>query len=476
MSIRQRFFIGITLLLAIGFYFSVDYIIDDIELRYRESTEEPLVDMARVLASVAAEYVNDDGQIDVALFRNSFDRVRKQKFSARIFDLVKTHVDLHVYMTDRSGLILFDSDGGRDEGKDYSEWRDVHRTLRGEYGARSSQYYKDPNVKILYIASPIFANGDLIGVLSVGKPTYSSNEFTLAAQRKLVQAAILVCLLLILVSFLFSLWVTGPIRELTDYARAVRDGKRVQRPKLDSSELAEFSIALEEMRDALEGKRYVENYVRTLTHEIKSPLSAIRGAVELLGEEVPPEQRRVFLQNISLESERIHQIVENLLLLASLEHRNEIDVSSSLSVDEVLRDVEQSLQQMMTAKSIKLDIEGQIHSRVQGEFFLLRQALLNLIQNAVEFSPHGETIGIRVKESKGNAEIAIADHGSGIPDYAKDRVFERFYSLKRPDSGKKSSGLGLSLVKEIVDLHRGTVDVSHNPSGGTIARIAIPLC
>lgn len=475
MSIRQRFFAGITLLLAAGFYFSVDYIVDDIELRYRESTEEPLVDMARVLASIAAESVRD-GQVDVTLFRSSFNRVQTQKFSARIFDLMKTHVDLHVYMTDRSGVVIFDSDAGRDEGQDYSEWRDVHRTLDGEYGARSSPYYKDPNIKILYIASPIFADGDLIGVLSVGKPTYSANEFTLAAQQKLVQTAIFVCFVLILAGFLFSLWVTGPIQKLTEYARAVRDGKRVQRPELDSSELAEFSIALEEMRDALEGKRYVENYVRTLTHEIKSPLSAIRGAVELLGEEVPSDQRRVFLQNICLESERIHQIVENLLLLASLEHRNEIDVSGSLSVDKLLRDVEQSLHQMMSAKSIEMIVEGQIDSEVKGEYFLLRQAVLNLLQNAVEFSLVGGKIEFTVNVAMEMVEIKICDHGSGIPEYARHRVFERFYSLKRPDSGKKSSGLGLSLVKEIVDLHRGTVSVDSHPDGGVVARIVLPGC
>jgi two-component system, OmpR family, sensor histidine kinase CreC len=473
MSIRERFVLGITLLLAIGFYFSVDYIVDDIELRYRESTEEPLVDMARVLASLAAETVSD-GRVDVNLFRNSFRRVQTQKFSARIFDLEKTHVDLHVYITDHSGTVIFDSDNGREEGQDFSQWRDVHRTLAGLYGARSSDYYRDRGIKILYIASPILVDGDLIGVLSVGKPTYSANQFTLAAQRKLVQAAAFVCLALIAAGFLFSLWVTGPIQKLTEYARAVRDGKRVKRPELKSSELAEFGIAFEEMRNALEGKRYVENYVKTLTHEIKSPLSAIRGAAELLGEEIPEQQRGLFLQNIRLESERIHQIVENLLLLASLEHRDEIDLSGSVPVDELFREVERSLNPLLSAKSVSLAKTGQVACRIQGDSFLLRQALLNLVQNAIEFSPEGERIEVTVTVSGEAVEIDIRDHGPGIPEFARGRIFERFYSLKRPDSGKKSSGLGLSLVKEIVDLHQASVCVETHPDGGTFARLVFP--
>lgn len=470
MSIRERFVLGITLLLAIGFYFTLDYVVDDIELRYRESTEEPLVDMARVLASMAAETV-EQGQIDVSGLRRAFERVQALRFSAQIFDLEKTHVDLHVYITDARGRVIFDSDQGREVGRDYSQWRDVHRTLAGGYGARSSPYYKDPEIRILYIAAPILADGELVGVLAVGKPTYSANQFTLAAQRKLVQAGFFVALVLILIGFLFSLWVTDPIRQLTEYARSVRDGKRIKRPELKSSELVELGVAFEEMRNALDGKRYVENYVKTLTHEIKSPLSAIRGAVELLSEEIPELQRRKFLKNIRLESERIHQIVENLLLLSSLEHRDEIDLSAWLRVDEMLHEAEQSLIPMMAAKSIEMTTAGRLDSVIRGDAFLLRQACLNLMQNAIEFSPEGAGIEVRVINVQSGVEIQIRDHGPGIPDYAYDKIFERFFSLKRPDTGKKSSGLGLSLVREIVDLHQGKIRVENHPEGGALARL-----
>lgn len=473
MSIRARIFLGIVLLFSVGFFFLIDLIVDDVEMRYRESTEEPLVDTARVLAAIASTSVVD-GNIKISLFRESFNVVRSQIFSARIFGLLKSHVDLHVYITDRSGIVIFDSNFGRDEAQDYSKWRDVHLTLRGEYGARTSLIDNDEDKKMLYIASPILHHNDLIGVLSVGKPTHSSNQFVRAAQEKLIIGGTVVCITLITVGLLWGVWLTRPIQRLTDYARAVRDGKRVRRPALGSSEMEELGIAFEQMRDALEGKTYVENYVQTLTHEIKSPVSAIRGAVELLGEDLSPQQRHTFLENIQLESDRISRIVDNLLLLSSLESRKYINSLDRITVQEILYDIEKALVPLLLVTNIDLVIRGDTHCTMQGESNLIRQALMNVVQNAIDFSPSSATIELSVDNAKTGVQFEICDQGPGIPEYARDRIFERFYSLKRPQSGRKSSGLGLSLVREIVTLHQGTISVKTNPEGGTVARLFFP--
>ena len=164
MSIRRRIFLGIIVLFSVGFYFLIDFIVDDIEMRYRESTEEPLVDSARVLAAIASSSVVD-GKINTALFRESFKEVHSQAFSAQIFGLIKKHVDMHVYMTDRDGIVIFDSNNGQDEGQDYSRWRDVLLTFRGEYGARTSPIDNHEEKRMIYVASPILHRNDLIGVL-----------------------------------------------------------------------------------------------------------------------------------------------------------------------------------------------------------------------------------------------------------------------------------------------------------------------
>ncbi len=473
MSIRRRIFLGIILLFSFGFFLLIDFIADDIELRYRESTEEPLVDTARVLASIAATAATDNS-INTALFRDTFSSVQSQTFSAQIFGLLKHNVDLHVYITDRTGKVIFDSSHGLDEGKDYSQWRDVHLTLRGEYGARTSDIGGDEQKKMIYVAAPILRENDLIGVLSVGKPTHSSNQFALAAQNKLIIAGTIACLGFIGIGLLLGVWVTHPIEKLTDYVKAVRDGKRVKRPVLGSNEMEELGIAFEQMRDALNGKNYVENYVQTLTHEIKSPVSAIRGAVELLEEDLPPKQKQTLLQNVHLESDRISQIVDNLLLLSSLESRKFITAQDPIDVDNMLSKIKNSLTSLLLINNIQLIIQASTHCQILGDSNLIYQALINVIQNAIDFSPPGASIYIKVSSNHLGTEFQINDAGSGIPDYALDRIFERFYSLKRPGNGHKSSGLGLSLVREIMLLHQGTITVKNQPKHGAVASLFFP--
>ena len=106
--------------------------------------------------------------------------------------------------------------------------------------------------------------------------------------------------------------------------------------------------------------------------------------------------------------------------------------------------------------------------------FLLRLAVSNLIQNAVDFSPSGAALTIEASAPAGEVELAIVDQGPGIPEFARERVFEKFFSLQRPDSGRKSTGLGLNLVKEVATLHGGSVQLDNLPERGLRARLRLP--
>ncbi|MDD2800232.1 MAG: ATP-binding protein, partial [Methylococcales bacterium] len=112
---------------------------------------------------------------------------------------------------------------------------------------------------------------------------------------------------------------------------------------------------------------------------------------------------------------------------------------------------------------------------VNGESFLLHQALSNLIDNAIAFSPTNTAIEISGERRNDSVELRIRDHGPGIPDYALDRLFERFYSLPRPSNGRKSTGLGLAFVREVALLHQGDIVVGNAVNGGAEAVLSLPL-
>ena len=112
---------------------------------------------------------------------------------------------------------------------------------------------------------------------------------------------------------------------------------------------------------------------------------------------------------------------------------------------------------------------------VRGDGFLLRQLLANLVDNAIDFSPAGGVVDVRIAADADVVRIELADRGPGVPGYALERVFERFYSLPRPDGGARSSGLGLNFVAEIAQLHGGSASLQNREGGGAIATVVLPL-
>lgn len=484
MRIRTQLFLGFLLLTGAGFFLLVRWILGDLRPRYHESAEETLVDAANLLATLleaemaaldtAERAAGAAPPIPTARLREAFRRVYRRPLQARIFDVTKTRVDLRMYITDSAGKVLFDSEG-RDEGKDFSRWRDVYLTIRGGYGARSTPMGPDPSSPSMkYVAAPIYAGDRIAGVLTVSKPSRSVDLFLQAATPKIALAGLVAALAVTALGVLVSALVTRPINRLTEYARAIRDGRPGPPPPLGRSEVGELGRAFEEMREALEGRKYVEQYVHTLTHELKSPLSSVRGAAELLQEPMTGERREAFLANILSETDRMQQLVDRMLDLTALESRRSLGEPGRLDLGALVRGALASLEPALARKQLRLetDLPGDLWT--EGEAFLLRQACLNLLENAVAFSPRGGALTVRASRRDGRVRLEVLDQGPGIPDYARERVFEKFYSLQRPDTGKKSSGLGLAIVLEITRLHRGEIRLENRPEGGLRAAWDLP--
>ncbi|MGV8932809.1 MAG: ATP-binding protein, partial [Luteimonas sp.] len=157
-------------------------------------------------------------------------------------------------------------------------------------------------------------------------------------------------------------------------------------------------------------------------------------------------------------------------------HRQRIEQPETLQLDAVVRDAAQQVAGKLAKAAVGLHVTAADPSaHVSGDPFLLRQALTNLLDNAIDFAPRGSRIEIDLARVGDVLRIAISDRGPGTPDYATDRVFERFYSLPRPDGGSRSSGLGLCFVAQVAGLHGGRATLENRDGGGTIATIDLPL-
>ena len=129
---------------------------------------------------------------------------------------------------------------------------------------------------------------------------------------------------------------------------------------------------------------------------------------------------------------------------------------------------------LFSFENLRAEVQIANEITISGDPLLVHLAVSNLLQNAIDFSPERGRIGVIAKQVGDKVEICVDDEGPGIPEFAQARVFEKFFSLERPDTGKKSTGLGLNFVKEVAALHGGSVDVVNLPERGLRARLVLP--
>lgn len=469
MRIGMRLLLGYFLIVGIAAWFVLSIFVQEVKPGVRRATEGTLIDTATLLAEVGREDLLS-GNAQQGKLAQAFLQLHQRPFRANIGGIHKVRNEYHVYMTDAQGRVVFDS-ASLAVGKDYSRWNDVWLTLRGEYGARSTQSNPDdPECTVMYVAAPVVDNGKIIGVLSVGKPNSAMAPVIHRSERRILWAGGALLGIALLIGLVVAWWINRSIGTLSRYADAVTTDSPLPLPNPGSSELRKLAQALENMRIRLEGKNYIEHYVHSLTHELKSPLAAIRGAAEILAEQPSPQVARRFIDNILVQNARMQSLVEKLLAQARLENRVEI-VPTSVDVDALFTRLADARSTLLTAKNITLTCKSTALC-VEGDAELLEQALGNLLDNAIDFTPEGGAVQLAAHEGDKQIHLTVTDSGSGIPDYALTRIFERFYSLPR-DNGLKSSGLGLAFVQEVARLHQGEITLRNRDDGGVMATLIL---
>tara|TARA_R110000850_G_scaffold202967_2_gene329051 strand:- start:209 stop:1642 length:1434 start_codon:yes stop_codon:yes gene_type:complete len=463
---------GFLLIAGGGFFVLMKTISEDVERQYSQASEEPLVDFAHLFAGILEQDI-EAGEIDSSAFRAGFKSAYERKFLARIYQLEKQEIQTHVYITNEIGIVIYDSDEGEREGQDYSRFNDVFLARQGKYGVRASRSDPDDSkTTVFYIAVPVNHNGDMIGTLTVSRPETAMAPFAEQSRQLVVRASLITAAVVFLLGTVWAYLVLYPIRDLTRHALHIARGEKDSVPATGVAELRTLSLALEDMRRELEGKHYVENYVQALTHELKSPLAAIRGAAELIDESMPMAKQRRFLDNILVETTRSEDMVRRLVQLASVESQSRLEKWETIDLSALVSDELGALASVMETQQIQLTKKGFKGAfSIEGDALMLRIAVRNVLTNACDFSPELGEITVSLKDDNGAILLIVSDEGPGIPAYAVSRVFDRFYSLKNEVTGRKGSGIGLSFVKATMSLHHGSSELSNRSERGTEMRL-----
>ncbi|NAX21833.1 two-component system sensor histidine kinase CreC [Vibrio sp. V39_P1S14PM300] len=439
-------------------------VIQELKPTVRQTTEETLVDMANLLAVLAEEDVAN-GLLSQSRFSTLLTSYGQREPQARIWEIGKKAINHRIYITDKQGIVIADS-WQQDIGQDFSQWNDVYLTLRGQYGARSTaDDPNDPLSTVMYVAAPIYHDGEIIGSVTVAKANRSVQPFIDLSKRNVLFWMVWMSGLVLIAGALFAWRIHSALNKLEQYALKTGQGEKIAKPTFRIFyEYGTLSDALEKMRNQLDGKQYVEEYVQTLTHELKSPLSAIKGASEILQMPLPDEKIARFANNIERESDRMQALIDRLLELARLEKRPQLEHLESISLQDTVNDVVQAADARLSSKAVVCRVDIDPNSVIVGERFLLKQALFNLMDNALDFVAHEGEITWQATVSGSTIRLSVFNSGPHIPDYAMPRLTERFYSLAR-ENGVKSTGLGLNFVEQVMKLHNGTLRIDNVARG-----------
>lgn len=252
-----------------------------------------------------------------------------------------------------------------------------------------------------------------------------------------------------------------------DFSVRFKSGKLVESNQLIQS----LNTMIEEL-GSIETLR--DDFVRNISHEFKTPVASIHGFAELLKKgNLSEEERQEYLDIILSESERLSKLSKNVLLLSKLDTLSCLSDREEYNLDEQLRRSILVLNNALDAKGIELDIQLESCYVVANEE-LFEQVWLNLIGNAIKFTPQGGIIGIELKKQGTSATVTIRDNGVGMEPEVMQHIFDKFYQ-KDTSRACEGNGLGLALVKKIVELNNGSIYVQSEVGVGSKFSVNIPL-
>lgn len=307
--------------------------------------------------------------------------------------------------------------------------------------------------------------------------THADEEFSNNSYQAMVFATVLAIVLASCIGFLFARALVRPINTMASTARAIKEGDLTARTGIEGEdEISRLGMTFDQMADSIERDRKLERRLTTdVAHELRTPLMAIQSTVEAMVDGVfEPNQER--LETVNSEVRRLSRLVDAILKLSRLENRSTPIKKELLDVGDLIGSIISTHEAYVTDSGLKLIYEVERGVLVRGDADMIRQATANLISNAVRYTPEGGTITVSVSSHEEMCAIAVRDTGIGLsPDEAK-MVFSRFW---RADAGRTRErgglGIGLSVVKEIVDRHNGQVLVEGEKGKGACFTILLPL-
>ena len=450
-----------------------------------DSAKEVMIEVSELMSRIASENTIN-GEIDLEAFESLIGSYFRSQKNTIHHPSSQRLENLAIYLTDKDGLLILDS---RDLklGKNMRHLSEVDSALQGDRGitrvvsepvlgprkARgvAIDYFYKP--EFLHASNPIYArNGEILGAVVVVAPM-----FDLMNKDYLYEFIFYVFLISLFFGALGSYRISRNIKRLDKYISNLFSGEDTTPPDLNI-QFKKLTLTLQNARGNVELKDAVEQYIDTLAHELRTPITGIQLTAETLLTPMSDEERKRFINNILVSNKQMDKLVTRLLDLSRIERRESLMKPETLKILPIIENAIKapSRTQTISSKNINIALEIDKTITVFAEKILLEQAISNILNNALEFSPKGGTITFKASETNTAVSIIVLDDGPGMPPHVLRNLFTRFFSVSRPDSGNRGNGLGLRFVRKIMQLHKGEVTLKNRLlQKGAEAKLRFPI-
>jgi two-component system, OmpR family, sensor histidine kinase ChvG len=359
---------------------------------------------------------------------------------------------------------------------------EIRAALAGRYGARTRASPGGRRSMTLFSALPVWDGGRVVGAVEVSQSTtrlFRALDQTRLGVFKVFLTSVAVAVVL---SLLVSTTFVRPLRRLRDESRAILDRRGRLRGRFGGSrrrdEIGELARALEELTRRLEDHaRFTESFAADLGHELKNPLASIRSATEILAEVDTPAERRRFLALVEREVARMEHLVNGSRELARIDAGIETEERRPVELSDFLAAIAEGYRLRAGSRpGIDFTPASEPMSTL-GVPERLTAVFENILDNALSFSPSDGTVRLHLARQGAWAVATVTDEGPGLPAGSEELIFSRFYSY-RPDRERNDdghTGLGLALVKAIVEGYGGSVAAATRPEGGAVFTVRLPI-
>lgn len=378
-------------------------------------------------------------------------------------------------VTDQNNLSLFDSNEDLSIEKKLVLYPEIVKSLEGNNVFRWSFH---DGIMHSYAAVPVVRYGTLIGCVYMTERDVEQGALISTLQNNILTITITLEIAVIIFSLFFSSTHARRLRKIMTSIRTVRDGDYTHKLELSGND--ELNILSNEFNDLITRLQTSENkrnrFVSDASHELKTPLASIKLLSDsILQNPMDPETVKEFVGDIGAEADRLNRMSQKLLTLSQIDSHS----SESATVIRITPTVERVIRMLSPSAntqgiSIEADLADDRSILISEDD--LYQVIFNLVENAIKYNKTGGTVRILLSSDSTHIHIHIQDTGMGIPPESLDHIFERFYRVDKARSRSTGgSGLGLSIVRNIIKRNQGEIRVESTPGSGTTMHLQFPI-